>query len=75
MLFRSILKRESPDGEMHPGSIPSVLEQLISEVESRGLTEVGICTSVFPSYPTSGTDAYQIVSLVHILRSIHTRML
>lgn len=51
-----ILKRESPDGEVHPGSIPSVLERLISEVETRGLTEVGICMSVFSSYSSGDAD-------------------
>lgn len=39
-----LLKRESPDGEIPPGTIPSVIQRLIEEVESRGLTEVGICT-------------------------------
>ncbi|KAI0629663.1 hypothetical protein C8Q77DRAFT_1141583 [Trametes polyzona] len=37
-----LLQRESPDGEVHPGTVPSVLERLINEVEQRGLTEVGI---------------------------------
>ncbi|KAH9927766.1 uncharacterized protein B0H18DRAFT_1118293 [Fomitopsis serialis] len=37
-----ILKRESPEGDIQLGAIPSILERLISEVESRGLTEVGI---------------------------------
>ncbi|KAH9851116.1 hypothetical protein C2E23DRAFT_886858 [Lenzites betulinus] len=37
-----LLQRESPDGEYTPGTIPSVVERLINEVEQRGLTEVGI---------------------------------
>ncbi|TFY55136.1 hypothetical protein EVJ58_g8436 [Rhodofomes roseus] len=37
-----ILKRESQDGDVPLGTIPSILERLISEVETRGLTEVGI---------------------------------
>ncbi|KZT72385.1 hypothetical protein DAEQUDRAFT_664500 [Daedalea quercina L-15889] len=37
-----ILKRESTDDDIPLGAVPSVLERLISEVESRGLTEVGI---------------------------------
>ena len=41
-----LLRREAVDGEVPPGTIPSVLERLINEVEQRGLTEVGICASL-----------------------------
>ncbi|KAL6305095.1 hypothetical protein BKA93DRAFT_731484 [Sparassis latifolia] len=37
-----LLEREAPDCEVQPGAIPSVIERLICEVESRGLTEIGI---------------------------------
>ena len=43
--LETLLQRESPDGEVAPGAIPSVIQRLIEEVESRGLTEVGICES------------------------------
>jgi len=37
-----LLHREAGGGEIQPGAIPSVLDRLIAEVESRGLAEVGI---------------------------------
>ncbi|EMD33011.1 hypothetical protein CERSUDRAFT_161123, partial [Gelatoporia subvermispora B] len=37
-----LLQREASDGEVPPGAIPSVVQRLITEVETRGLTEVGI---------------------------------
>ncbi|KAI0700969.1 hypothetical protein C8T65DRAFT_656956 [Cerioporus squamosus] len=37
-----LLQREAVDGEVPPGTVPSVLERLINEVEQRGLAEVGI---------------------------------
>ncbi|TBU46639.1 hypothetical protein BD309DRAFT_888031 [Dichomitus squalens] len=37
-----LLQREAVNGEVQPGVIPSVLDRLIDEVETRGLTEVGI---------------------------------
>ncbi|KAM5530203.1 hypothetical protein V8D89_016139 [Ganoderma adspersum] len=37
-----LLQREATGGEVRPGAVPSVVERLISEVESRGLMEVGI---------------------------------
>lgn len=39
-----LLQREATGGEVQPGAVPSVVERLIGEVESRGLMEVGICT-------------------------------
>lgn len=37
-----LLEREAGSGEVAPGALPSVLERLIVEVESRGLSELGI---------------------------------
>lgn len=37
-----LLEREG-GGQVQPGAIPAVINKLILEVESRGLTEVGIC--------------------------------
>ncbi|KAM5537859.1 hypothetical protein V8D89_008335 [Ganoderma adspersum] len=37
-----LLQREATGGEVEPSAVPSVVERLISEVESRGLMEVGI---------------------------------
>ncbi|PIL33764.1 transporter [Ganoderma sinense ZZ0214-1] len=37
-----LLQREATGGDVQPGAIPSVVERLIDEVESRGLMEVGI---------------------------------
>lgn len=42
-----LLQREATGGEVQPGAIPSVVERLIGEVESRGLMEVGICTYLY----------------------------
>jgi GTPase-activating protein BEM2 len=41
--LETLLKRESADGEIAPGALPSVILRLIEVVEARGLTEVGIC--------------------------------
>ncbi|KAI0090890.1 hypothetical protein BDY19DRAFT_887550 [Irpex rosettiformis] len=40
--LETILLRQSSDDSIAPGTIPRVVERLIEEVESRGLTEVGI---------------------------------
>ncbi|KAI0919200.1 hypothetical protein AcV5_002181 [Taiwanofungus camphoratus] len=37
-----LLEREAGFGEVQPGAIPSVVERLVTEVEKRGLTEIGI---------------------------------
>ncbi|KAJ7036799.1 rho GTPase activating protein 22 [Mycena alexandri] len=37
-----LLRRETGSTEIPPGTIPSVIERLLSEIETRGLTEVGI---------------------------------
>ncbi|KAI1790396.1 hypothetical protein LXA43DRAFT_891223 [Ganoderma leucocontextum] len=37
-----LLQREATGGDVQPGTIPSVVERLIGEVETRGLMEVGI---------------------------------
>lgn len=38
-----LLRREAGGADPEPGAIPSVIDHLISYVESNGLTEVGIC--------------------------------
>jgi GTPase-activating protein BEM2 len=38
-----LLKREAADGDVLPGAIPFVIERCLHEIESRGLSEVGIC--------------------------------
>ncbi|KAI0689000.1 hypothetical protein BC835DRAFT_1371134 [Cytidiella melzeri] len=40
--LETLLLRESPNDSIAPGTIPRIVERLIDEVESRGLTEVGI---------------------------------
>ncbi len=40
-----LLEREG-GGEVQPGAIPSVINKLILDVETRGLTEIGICKSI-----------------------------
>ncbi|KAF8655891.1 hypothetical protein AX16_002876 [Volvariella volvacea WC 439] len=37
-----LLQREAGGSEVPPGTIPRIIEQCLAEVESRGLTEVGI---------------------------------
>ncbi|KAF7977931.1 hypothetical protein HWV62_1997 [Athelia sp. TMB] len=37
-----LLKREAANGEVLPGAIPFIIERCLYEVETRGLTEVGI---------------------------------
>ena len=43
-----LLEREADGEEILPGTVPSVIESCLLEVEARGLSEVGICESVFP---------------------------
>lgn len=38
-----LLRRETGNKTIPPGTIPLILDQCLSEIESRGLTEVGIC--------------------------------
>lgn len=38
-----LLRREAEGQEVLPGTIPSVIDRCLAEIESRGLTEVGIC--------------------------------
>jgi len=38
-----LLRREAGNGEVQPGTIPSVVERCLFEIEHRGLSEVGIC--------------------------------
>ncbi len=38
-----LLEREAEGGDVPYGALPRVIEQCLSEIESRGLTEVGIC--------------------------------
>ncbi|EAU92027.2 rho GTPase activating protein 22 [Coprinopsis cinerea okayama7 len=40
--LEALLSREAMGGEVPPGTIPRVIHECLSEVESRGLTEVGI---------------------------------
>lgn len=44
-----LLERESGGEEVLPGTIPSVIASCLTEVETRGLSEVGICECGFPS--------------------------
>lgn len=41
--IQDLLAREAGHGEVHPGTIPFVMHRCLAEIESRGLTEVGIC--------------------------------
>lgn len=38
-----LLQREAGGGLVSPGTVPVIIDQCLSEVESRGLSEVGIC--------------------------------
>lgn len=38
-----LLQREAGGGLVSPGAVPHVIDECLSEVESRGLSEVGIC--------------------------------
>jgi hypothetical protein len=38
-----LLKREAANGDVLPGAIPFIVERCLHEIESRGLSEVGIC--------------------------------
>jgi hypothetical protein len=40
-----LLQREAANGDVLPGAIPFVIERCLYEIESRGLSEVGICVS------------------------------
>lgn len=39
-----LLRRETGSEHVPWGTVPTIIEQCLSEVESRGLSEVGICT-------------------------------
>ena len=41
--LESLLERDAPNGQTLPGALPTVFARLVQEVESRGLTEIGIC--------------------------------
>jgi len=47
-----------------PGTVPAVLEYCLSEVERRGLTENGICTTCLLSSLDDLTFSLQIAKLV-----------
>ena len=38
-----LLQRDAASMESQPGAIPSVIDQLIAYVETKGLTDIGIC--------------------------------
>jgi len=38
-----LLRREAGSTDIPQGSVPRVIEECLSEVERRGLNEVGIC--------------------------------
>ena len=38
-----LLRREAGSEQILPGTIPIIIGQCLSEIEARGLTEVGIC--------------------------------
>jgi hypothetical protein len=38
-----LLQRECGSHDVPPGTIPSLIERCLFEIESRGLREVGIC--------------------------------
>lgn len=44
-----LLEREAGGAEVLLGSVPSVIVGCLSEMETRGLSEVGICESIFLS--------------------------
>ena len=44
-----LLRRETGSEHVPWGTVPTIIEQCLSEVESRGLSEVGICTLLFLS--------------------------
>lgn len=39
----TLLRRETGSHDVPPGTVPAVIERCLSEIEKRGLTEVGIC--------------------------------
>ena len=43
-----LLQREAGGSTIPPGTIPSFVEKSLLEVETRGLTEVGICKQFCP---------------------------
>jgi GTPase-activating protein BEM2 len=41
-----LLRRETGSERVPPGTVPTIIEQCLREIECRGLSEVGICTCV-----------------------------
>ena len=70
-----LLKREAGGDHVAPGTVPIVIEQCLSEIERRGLNEVGICAFVSCSLPRSMLTALPKIALpVPRPRSMLSRM-
>lgn len=69
-----LLRREAGGGPIPPGTVPNVIDQCLGEVESRGLTEVGICTwSISSCRVICQLTWSQIALLVLSLKSMRSK--
>lgn len=67
-----LLERENGTDGVELGTIPSVMERCLLEVETRGLSEVGICTSNNPDCMScTSPESLQIELPVQALRLLH----
>lgn len=70
-----LLRREAGSDHIQPGTVPLIIEQCMSEIERRGLTEVGICMCADLIH--FGNETYkdaQTVLLVRLRRSTPSKM-
>ena len=76
--LKFLLQREAGNGDVLPGAIPFIIERCLFEIESRGLSEVGICAfSTTPSWRiglTATTDRIAgAVSEINALKEAFNR--
>lgn len=65
-----LLEREADEEDVPPGTIPSVMASCLTEVETRGLSEVGICRSLCREHSFFDVDAPQIALQGLLLKSM-----
>ncbi|KAJ6448674.1 Rho GTPase activation protein [Mycena vitilis] len=70
-----LLRREQETDDMPPGTIPSVVERCLSEIEARGLTETGSTSTINALKEASnrGTDPITEDTDIHAVATLSSR--